>query len=124
MTDAWRSYKSAPPAGTRVVPADALIPGASHCTTVVTENGRFPLVLVRSDADILHAYVNACPHQYLPLDSRGSNILSRDGGLLICSAHQATFRTDTGEGVSGPGQGEALDPVPLVEVEGWWVIGE
>ncbi len=124
MIDAWRKYKSAPPPGTAVLESTSLTPGESRCLVLESDNGRFPLILARHADGRVHAYVNACPHQYLPLDGRGSNILSRDGELLICTHHQACFRLDSGEGISGPAQGEALDPVPVQEVDGWWVIGE
>lgn len=124
MSEVWRSYRSAPPAGTRILQAADIGRSKSRCVSVESANGRFPLVMVRDGEGMLHAYVNACPHQYLPLDGRGENILSRDGGLLICTSHQATFRVDNGEGISGPAQGEALDPVPVEEDDdGWLVIG-
>lgn len=124
MNDAWRNYRSAPPSGTQVLRASEIGRNQSRCVNVESDNGRFPLVMVRDAEGQLYAWVNACPHQYLPLDGRGDNILSRDGDLLICTSHQATFRVDTGEGISGPAQGEALEPVPVMEdADGWLVIG-
>ncbi|QEM83839.1 Rieske 2Fe-2S domain-containing protein [Halomonas binhaiensis] len=122
---AWRSYRSAPPSGTRVLKACEINAGESRCVSVESENGRFPLLMVRSSEGKLYSYVNACPHQYLPLDSRGDKVLSQDASLLICTAHQATFQVHSGECISGPSTGEALDPVPVVEDdEGWLLIGE
>lgn len=69
------------------------------------------------------AYVNACPHQYLPLDYRNDRILSADGALLRCSNHSAGFRLSDGQGVEGFGQGACLDPVPVsVNKDGTVVI--
>jgi nitrite reductase/ring-hydroxylating ferredoxin subunit len=72
----------------------------------------FPVLLVQG-ADGLRAYVNACPHQFLPLDWRSDRILSPDGRTLRCSNHDAGFDADTGAGLDGFAQGCALDPVPI-----------
>ncbi|MFQ3789455.1 Rieske (2Fe-2S) protein [Halomonas sp. A29] len=123
MTQAWQQYRSAPALGTRLVRLEELSPGTTHSLTLNGEKGSFPLLLIRLD-DALFGYVNACPHQYLPLDQRGSRILSRDGEQLRCSNHDATFSARTGEGLGGLGLGCALDPVPVsVDTEGWVVVG-
>ena len=123
--EAWRDYASAPPDGTAVCPASELR-GAS-CRMVRSENGDFPLIVVapvEGSSGTPTAYVNACPHLYLPLNYRGANILSADGGRLICSSHGAAFRVDDGRGIEGFGLGEALDPVPLhVDAAGTVRIG-
>ncbi|NIC07474.1 Rieske (2Fe-2S) protein [Billgrantia bachuensis] len=123
MTQAWQQYRSAPAPGTRLVRLEELTPGETHSLTLASEKGTFPLLLIRLD-EALFGYVNACPHQYLPLDQRGSRILSRDGEQLRCSNHDATFSTRTGEGLGGFGLGCELDRVPVsVDAEGWIVVG-
>ncbi|MCG6657471.1 Rieske 2Fe-2S domain-containing protein [Halomonas campisalis] len=123
MVPAWQRYRSAPALGTRLIQAADLPPGSTRCLYVEGENGHFPLLLVAVD-DGPRAYVNACPHQYLPLDQRGKRILSQDGEQLRCTNHAATFSARTGEGLSGHGEGCALDPVPLsVDDDGWLMIG-
>ncbi|MGR3199634.1 MAG: Rieske (2Fe-2S) protein, partial [Paracoccus sp. (in: a-proteobacteria)] len=105
---AWTDYSSSPPHGTRICPAAEIT--AVHPLTVTTERGDFPLILLR-DGDRIRAFVNACPHQYLPLDYRGTNLLSADGTRLLCTAHGASFDKSTGEVVQGADCG--LDPVPI-----------
>lgn len=123
MTQAWQQYRSAPSPGTRLVRLKELTPGDSRSLTLTGEKGSFPLLLIRLD-DALLGYVNACPHQYLPLDQRGSRILSRDGEQLRCSNHDATFASRSGEGLGGLGLGCKLDPVPVhVDEESWVVVG-
>ena len=68
------------------------------------------------------AYVNACPHQYLPLDFHGPEVLSGDGMRLICSAHQACFGAADGSLLCGPAD-EGLEPVPIREAGGMLFIG-
>ena len=98
MSDAWKSYRSAPTQGTEVCAIADVLDGN---TFSVDLNG-FPILLVRV-GDILRAYVNACPHQYLPLDHMGDRLISADKAVLRCTNHSAGFSTLTGEG-STPGR--------------------
>ncbi|WP_136246875.1 Rieske (2Fe-2S) protein [Halomonas borealis] len=124
MTAAWQQYRSAPALGTRVVEADAL-PDHGHLSlSVDSERGRFPLLVVRLTGAAPLGYVNACPHQFLPLDQRGDRLLSEDGEQLRCSNHDATFATRSGEGIGGLGVGCSLEPVPVSLRSGWLVIGD
>lgn len=115
---AWTDYSSAPEPGTPVI-AKAQVSGAM---TMMLQTGRgdFPLLLVRAGQRI-HAYVNACPHQFLPLDYRGPQILSADGARLMCTGHGAQFDAATGQPLSGADC--ALDAVPLVVEDGMIRIG-
>jgi nitrite reductase/ring-hydroxylating ferredoxin subunit len=123
MTEAWRSYRSAPEVGTAVCSAEAVPEGGTKTVTLESERGSFPLLLVRTSANI-RAFVNACPHQYLPLDYRGSRLLSADGRIVRCTNHSAGFCATTGIGVEGLGTGAQLDPVPVsIDVSGQIVIG-
>jgi nitrite reductase/ring-hydroxylating ferredoxin subunit len=106
----WQDLSSAPAIGTVLCHRDAVKGALPY--SVETEKGTFPIILVETDAGIA-AYVNACPHQYLPLDYRSPKILSADGRKLICSGHGALFDIETGEGLSGDGLGCTLDQVPV-----------
>ena len=110
---AWTDYSSAPAPGTRVCAATG-ITGVLPLT-VTTDRGSFPMIVVR-DGDVLRAYVNACPHQYLPLDYRSDRIVSADGTMLMCSAHGARFDISTGSCIDGADCG--LDAVPIQVVAG------
>ncbi len=107
----WRDYPSAPPEGYLLCKLSDLHRGSS-CLLVQSANGEFPLVIIRDDAG-LRAFVNACPHQYLPLNFRSEKVLSDDGSRLLCSAHGACFDSQTGVGLTADVQGNALDEVPL-----------
>ena len=117
----WRDYASAPCPG-RLICARHEVSGAI-ARIVETPNGRFPVLLVETTAG-LRAYVDACPHQYLPLGHRGGALLSADGRRLLCSSHGAQFDAVTGEGVAGEGLGCSLEPIPLREEDGRLFIGE
>ena len=83
------------------------------------EDGREVAVVVVRRGAVLRAYLDLCPHQYLPLTWRGRRVLSADGERLRCSNHGAEFAVSDGKGVSGPGSACGLSPVPLrVEPDG------
>lgn len=82
--------------------------------------GEFPVLVVKDDNGT-RAFVNACPHQFLPLDTRG-DVLGADGTRLICTNHDAVFDAQTGQGVSGFGLNCALSPIPLKQNGTHWVI--
>lgn len=108
MSDAWRSYPGAPRPGASLCLLDDIPdPG----TKAIDLSG-FSILLWRSGPEVL-AYVNACPHQYLPLTHRAERVLSADGTKLICSNHDAVFDARTGAGLGGYGHGCELDPVPV-----------
>ncbi|MHA3977513.1 Rieske (2Fe-2S) protein [Halovulum sp. GXIMD14794] len=104
----WRGLPRAPQPGTLICAEDAL-PASG---TLGVELDGFPLLLVRGATGLV-AFFNACPHQYLPLDWRKSDVLSADGLTLLCSNHDAGFDAATGQGIDGHGEGCALVPVPV-----------
>ena len=119
MTDIWRSFSGAPAEGTELCRAEEIPePGTRGVAP-----GGFPILLVRRAGRLL-GYVNACPHQDLPLDYRGQQVLSADGTILRCTNHEAGFDAETGEGVDGFGLGCELDPVPVtVRDDGVVIVG-
>ena len=108
MPDAWRKYRGAPADGTPVCTVAEVPEGGTLCL----ELGGFPLLIVRLEGSV-RAFVNACPHQYLPLNHKGERLISADRTILRCTNHAAGFSVETGEGVEGLGIGECLDAVPV-----------
>ena len=62
MNDAWKSYPGAPVEGAVICQLDEVVDGEATCIEV----DGFPLVILRR-GDEITAFVNACPHQFLPL---------------------------------------------------------
>jgi len=60
----------------------------------------------------LHAWVNRCRHLPLTMDWVESRFLV-EAGFIVCAAHGARYRADTGECVLGPPLGRQLIRVPL-----------
>ena len=86
--------------------------GAATLARCVTEGREVAVLVVRRGTE-LRAYLDLCPHQYLPLTWRGPRVLSGDGERLRCSNHGAEFAVADGRGLSGPGSACGLTPVPL-----------
>ena len=96
---------------------------ATPATCVV--DGREVAVLVVRRGAGLRAYLDLCPHQYLPLTWRGPRVLSDDGERLRCTNHGAEFAVADGRGLSGPGGACGLTAVPLrVDPDGIVRLGE
>jgi len=108
MSEAWKNYRGAPLERTRI----CALSGVPDGNTLCLDLDGFPVLLVRF-GDVVRAYVNACPHQYLPLDYKGDKLISADKTMLRCSNHAAGFCVDTGKGVEGLGIGDGLAPVPV-----------
>ena len=77
--------------------------------------GGFVGLFAVRQGDIVHVYVNSCPHIGTPLDWVPDRFLSADGSRIVCATHGAEFRIADGECLRGPCRGSALDPV-LIEI--------
>lgn len=112
MSEAWRSYSGAPESGTVLCPSADVADGHTKCLVLRSDGKEFPLLLIRRDG-IVRGFVNACPHQYLPLNYRSDEILSPDGTRLLCTAHDAMFDAESGTCLSAGLDG--LDAVPVAD---------
>lgn len=108
MTLKWSDFPCAPKVGTTVVLKKDVQNGLSS----LSHDG-FSMLILRDDTGI-RAFVNACPHQFLPLDRRG-NPLSADGKNIVCTNHDAVFDGQSGIGKSGFGLNCALSEIPLID---------
>lgn len=71
-----------------------------------------------------HAYVNCCPHQFIPLETFPNHFLTEDKRYLVCSGHGARFELDTGACYSGPCLGKGLDRLAIEERDGGVYLAE
>lgn len=100
---------------------------ADRAATPVTyrAGGREVAALVVRHGTELRAYLDLCPHVYLPLTWRGRRVLSADGERLRCTNHAAEFAVEDGRALSGPCDGRGLTPVALrVEADGTVRVGD
>ena len=71
-----------------------------------------------------HAYVNCCPHQFIPLETFPNHFLTEDKTQLVCSGHGALFELGTGACISGPCLGKGLDRLAIEEKDGAIYLAE
>jgi nitrite reductase/ring-hydroxylating ferredoxin subunit len=102
--------------------ADEIGEGQARGFLIGEGTTRRDIVIVRR-ANVLRAYLNACPHQGTPLETFPDRFLNEDGSLLICSTHGARFRVEDGFCVSGPCAGKRLQPVALTVDDGNLIVG-
>jgi nitrite reductase/ring-hydroxylating ferredoxin subunit len=72
----------------------------------------------------VHAYVNRCRHQSLPLDFGDAQFFDETMDALVCCHHGARYRPDTGACLDGPCAGGRLTALALEERDGaLWCTG-
>jgi nitrite reductase/ring-hydroxylating ferredoxin subunit len=81
------------------------------------------IVIVNSDGNA-HAYINCCPHQFIPLETFPNHFLTADKRHLVCSGHGALFELDTGICAGGPCVGQALERLKIAEKDGALYLDE
>ncbi|WP_376099289.1 Rieske (2Fe-2S) protein [Roseomonas sp. CCTCC AB2023176] len=79
----------------------------------VQAGGKTIGLVVLRQCGALRAYLDLCPHQYLPLTWRGAGVLSADGTRIRCSVHGAEFAAEDGRALAGVPEGCRLTPAPL-----------
>jgi nitrite reductase/ring-hydroxylating ferredoxin subunit len=98
---------------------------ATGCREFTLGGGQWPLrCFVVSAGAGVHAYVNRCAHQQLPLNLLPDRFLTHDGSMILCTAHGAIFEKSSGYCVAGPCAGRSLAPVPVQVVAGYVMLEE
>ncbi|MEO7014273.1 MAG: Rieske (2Fe-2S) protein [Dokdonella sp.] len=67
---------------------------------VESSTGGFDIILMRQGAEVF-GYHNECPHQGRNLDYAPGKFLIKEG-CIMCAAHGALFKVQSGERVAGP----------------------
>jgi nitrite reductase/ring-hydroxylating ferredoxin subunit len=66
----------------------------------------------------VHAYVNTCRHESLPLDFGDAHFFDESYDALVCCHHGARYRPDDGVCVAGPCAGGRLTTLAVEERDG------
>jgi nitrite reductase/ring-hydroxylating ferredoxin subunit len=84
--------------------------------------GRDTLLVVRWKG-ALSAWRNLCPHLDVAMQYRKDRFMSADGQHIVCYAHGALFRPDSGVCVLGPCLGQSLQrqTITVDEQGGVWL---
>lgn len=109
----WRREANAPAPGTALGPLDAVPDGGVREFRFGAGRRVFSMLVVRNGGGA-RAYLNACPHVWLPLTYRGGQVVSADGRRLVCTNHFAEFAVEDGRPLAGPVSPDCrLTPIPL-----------
>ena len=60
------------------------------------------------------AFVNRCVHVPVSLDLDDNDFFTCDGQFFVCKTHGSVYEPTAGKCIGGPGQGRALERLPLV----------
>ena len=86
---------------------------------LVTSGAAF--FVVKKD-NVLHAYVNQCPHVGAPLEWIPDQFLDADAQFIQCAVHGAAFAIDNGACAGGPCNGVGLTALPMQEENGQFKV--
>ncbi len=72
----------------------------------------------------VHAYLNTCRHQALPLDFGDARFFDEAYDAIVCCQHGARYAPDTGACIDGPCEGGRLTVLAIEERDGaLWCLG-
>ncbi len=108
---------STTPAGVTLGPLDRIADGKARNFVLQLRAGRFHGFVVRR-GDVVHGYVDRCPHFGVPMAQELDDYLTPDGSLIACSWHGALFRIEDGACAGGPCYGQRLTPWPVAVLDG------
>jgi nitrite reductase/ring-hydroxylating ferredoxin subunit len=91
---------------------DALDNPGSRGFTMLRDGEEEEIFVVR-DGDDAFAYVNVCPHRFLPLNWKPDVFLNFQKTRILCVVHAATFDLRDGSYMGGPCPGQSLESIPL-----------
>ncbi|MGE5539690.1 MAG: Rieske (2Fe-2S) protein [Gemmatimonas sp.] len=95
--------------------SDIAEPGSKGPFVVELGTEETEIFLVRRDGTV-RAFVNVCPHRYLPLNWKDDSFLTLDKTRILCVVHAALFDMDSGDCLTMHAP-EGLTPVAIA-VEG------
>lgn len=108
----WRQETHAPAPGTVLCKLNDLEPGAIREFQFGADKP-FRLLVYRK-GDAVYAYVNQCPHHWLPMNKRTGGFLVWAEDEMMCVHHSAVFNlVDGGRCSMGPCLGSNLTIIPL-----------
>lgn len=104
------------PVGHALCTLDAIVDGGAIAVDIASSTGGFSIILARTGNQV-RAFHNECPHAGRRLDWSPGRFLI-DKGLLVCAAHGAAFKLDSGMCNSGPCRGQGLMSFPIMVRDG------
>lgn len=123
----WRTLPNAPAAGTRLCQLEDLVSGEIRRFSFASDQSSGPAfeLIVHRRQEHVKAYVNQCPHHWLPMNRRDGTFLMWSEDEVMCTHHSAVFNLVLGgECILGPCLGSNLIKVPVAIVNGTVLISD
>ena len=103
MSDTLPNPRATTPSTPRIYrPGDVLCPlddlsdpGSKGPFLVTLEDEETEIFLTRKDGEV-RAYLNVCPHRYMPLNWKDDAFLTFDKTKILCVVHAALFNIEDG----------------------------
>lgn len=102
---------------------DQLADPGTHNVVLGEGEDELDIIIVQTKR-MRRAYINCCPHQFIPLETFPNRFLTEDKKHFVCSGHGALFALSTGECVRGPCLGKFLDSLAIEEKDGGIYLAE
>lgn len=80
---------------------------------IMLRDGEEEEIFIVRDGTDAFAYVNVCPHRFLPLNWKPDVFLNFQKTRILCVVHAATFDLRDGSCLGGPCPGQGLETIPL-----------
>jgi nitrite reductase/ring-hydroxylating ferredoxin subunit len=80
---------------------------------IMLRDGEEEEIFVVRDGNDAFAYVNVCPHRFMPLNWKPDVFLNFQKTRILCVVHAATFDLRDGSYMGGPCPGQSLESIPL-----------
>lgn len=113
----WRALPNAPEPGAELCSLQDLQQGEIRefvFEATSAAGPAFRLIALRHASGV-EAYVNQCPHHWLPMNRSDGSFLYWSEHELMCAHHSAVFNLlDAGTCIMGPCQGSNLIRVPVI----------
>lgn len=111
----WQTLENAPAPGTVLCQFASLVNGEPQEYSFAADQAAPAFrVLVHRHGDKVSAYVNQCPHQWLPLNRGDGKFVEWSEHQVMCAHHSAVFDlARSGICLMGPCQGSNLIAVPV-----------
>jgi nitrite reductase/ring-hydroxylating ferredoxin subunit len=93
---------------------DQIDDGGAISLDLTFKEGRQSVIVTRR-SEVIAAFLNRCPHARWPLDTFDGRFLMTQQGDLICAAHGAIFDALSGACLGGPGTGQGLKRLDVVQ---------
>jgi len=70
-------------------------------------------IFIQRMGDKAFAYLNSCPHAFIPLNMKQGRFTEKSGRYIMCQNHGALFDIQNGLCLAGPCNGQSLTSIDI-----------